>query len=79
LLKEETTIFPDQRDDFLVIAENSIAMALGRKIKIITPLRDFYKKDIVNLAKSKGITNYYSCHTGNDIPCGKCISCQEYN
>jgi len=79
LLKEETTIYFDQKDVFLEIAEHAIELSLGKKIKIITPLRDFYKKDIVNLAESKGITNYYSCHKGEDIPCGKCISCLEYN
>ncbi len=78
LLKEETTIYPDQKDNFLLIAEGVIEVALGRRIRIMTPLRDFYKKDIVKLAKSKGITSFYSCHKGSDIPCGKCISCMEY-
>lgn len=79
LLKEETTIYPDQKDEFLKVAEHAIEISLGERIKIITPLRDFYKKDIVKLAESRGITNYYSCHKGDDIPCGKCISCLEYN
>lgn len=78
LLKEETTIYSDQKDEFLKAAEQAIEISLSKKIKIITPLRDFYKKDIVKLAESKGITDYYSCHKGNDIPCGKCISCLEY-
>ena len=78
LLNEETTLFPDQTDDFLISAETTISKALGRKIEIITPLRSFYKKDVVRLAESKGISNYYSCHKGTDEPCGNCISCREY-
>lgn len=78
LLKEETAIFPDQTDDFIFSTEYSIAKAMGEKIKIVTPLRDFYKPDIVSLAKEKGIYDSYSCHTGKEQPCGVCISCLEF-
>ena len=40
---------------------------------------DLYKKDVINLAKIKGIYETYSCHSGKDKPCGKCISCEEFN
>ncbi len=78
LLREDTAIFPDQTDDFLISAENTIKKCLGERIKIITPLRDFYKKDVVELAKEKNIQTYYSCHKGDESPCGKCISCKEF-
>lgn len=78
LLKEETAIFPDQTNDFLFSAEYAIEKALGERIEIVTPLRDFYKKDVIDLASSKGIVNYYSCHAGGQEPCGKCISCLEF-
>ncbi len=77
-LNEETSLFPDQSDDFLISVENTISKAYARKIEIITPLRNFYKKDVVSLAKKKGLTKYYSCHKGNEKPCGNCISCNEY-
>jgi len=79
LLSEETVIFPDQTDDFLMAAEYSISKALGEKVEVATPLREFHKKDVVELAKVKGISDSYSCHAGGDRPCGRCISCQEYN
>ncbi|MDB1124694.1 7-cyano-7-deazaguanine synthase [Vibrio algarum] len=78
LLREDTAIFPDQTDDFLISAENTINKCLGKRIKILTPLREFYKKDVVTLAKKKGIQTYYSCHKGDETPCGKCISCKEF-
>ncbi len=79
LLNQNTVIFPDQTDDFIFSAEYTIEKALGEKIEIITPLRQFYKSDVVDLAKSKNIQTYYSCHKGDDNPCGKCISCKEFD
>ena len=78
LLKEDTAIFPDQTDDFILSAEYSISKAMGASIKIVTPLRDFYKSDVVSLAKEKGIYDSYSCHAGKEQPCEVCISCLEF-
>jgi 7-cyano-7-deazaguanine synthase len=78
LLSEKFSLFPDQRESFIQKAELAIEAALGRHIKIVTPLSSFTKADVVALANKKGISGTYSCHTGNDIPCGKCISCLEY-
>jgi len=77
LLREDTAIFPDQTDDFLASAEYTISKAMGQKIEIVAPLRDFYKKDVIEMAKEKGISSY-SCHMGGDEPCGVCISCKEF-
>lgn len=77
-MKEETTIFPDQTDDFLASAEYTISKALGSNIQIIAPLRSFYKSDVIELAKEKEIQTYYSCHKGDENPCGQCISCKEF-
>lgn len=79
LLSEEFSIFPDQKISFIEKSEQAIEAALGCNIKIATPLIDFKKIDVVKLAKSKGITGTYSCHCGNDKPCGKCIACLEYS
>lgn len=78
LLKEDTAIFPDQTDDFIISAENAISKAMGKSVEIVTPLRDFYKSDVVSLAKEKGIYDSYSCHAGKEKPCGNCISCLEF-
>jgi len=78
LLNDKNAIFPDQTKMFLDIMENALSISLGRKISILSPLMNFTKGDVISLAKSKGISNTYSCHSGNDKPCGVCISCLEF-
>lgn len=79
LLAEKFSLFPDQRADFLVKAEATLSAALGHSIKIATPLFEFSKVDVVELAKQKGISGTYSCHAGGSLPCGICISCMEFS
>lgn len=78
LLSDKFSLFPDQRSLFLTKAEDAIATALGVHINVLAPLFEFGKKDVVRLAKEKGITGTYSCHTGNSEPCGQCIACLEF-
>lgn len=78
LLAQKFSLFPDQRSPFLYQAELAIASAMGRQIKVLTPLIDFGKEDVVRLADSKGITGTYSCHTGDSEACGQCIACLEF-
>jgi 7-cyano-7-deazaguanine synthase len=78
LLDERTVLFPDQTDDFLFSAEYAISKALGKSIEIIAPLRGFTKQDVIEMAKTKGIDGTYSCHVGDQEPCGYCISCLEF-
>lgn len=78
LLAERTTIFPDQSDKFLRAAEEAFTESLGVQMHIHCPLRDMTKQDVVKLAGSKGISGFYSCHSGTETPCGKCIACLEY-
>ncbi|MFZ5451628.1 MAG: 7-cyano-7-deazaguanine synthase [Thermodesulfobacteriota bacterium] len=77
LLSERYSLFPDQRASFIEQAERAIEVALGRTIRIITPLFGFSKADVLRLANEKGIHGTYSCHAGTDPPCGQCISCLE--
>lgn len=78
LLAECFSLFPDQRSEFIEQAERAIAAALGRLIKVVMPLAEFSKADVVKLALEKGITGTYSCHAGGSQPCGQCISCLEF-
>lgn len=78
LLSEELSLFPDQRSAFIEKAEVAIEAALGRHISVMTPLMDFEKRQVVDLANSKGVSGTYSCHMGSKEPCGYCIACQEY-
>lgn len=78
LLAEQFSLFPDQKPQFVEQAETTISAAIGRQIKVLTPLIEFGKADVVRLAQAKGITGTYSCHTGNSEPCGRCIACLEF-
>ncbi len=78
LLAEQFSLFPDQRQPFLLQAERAIVAAMGRPIKLLTPLIEFGKADVVRLATEKGVVGTYSCHIGDDQPCGHCIACLEF-
>lgn len=78
LLNEDLSIFPDQTKEFINKANELLCIMINRNIQILTPLMEFTKKDVVALAKKKGIIGTYSCHAGTDKPCGKCIACREY-
>jgi 7-cyano-7-deazaguanine synthase len=78
LLAEKTTIFPDQKDAFLFEAESVLTASLGTRIRIVCPLRDMVKDDVVRLASKLNIRDFYSCHSGTPEPCGRCIACLEY-
>jgi len=79
LLSEQFSLFPDQRNVFMGESERAIEAALGKRIKIVAPLSDFSKADVLRLAHEKKISGTYSCHAGTNEPCGQCISCLELN
>lgn len=78
LLHESTSLFPDQTSGFLAEAERMITLCMGRQIKVLAPLSAFTKPDVVALAAEKGISQTYSCHLGEEQPCGNCIACNEF-
>lgn len=79
LLSQRFALFPDQKQNFLDSTETTLKLALGLDIKVLVPLFDFSKADVIVLAKQKGvdISQVYSCHAGTEKPCGICISCKE--
>ncbi len=79
LLSEKFALFPDQKQQFLDSVERTLEAALGKKIKVVAPLFDFSKVDVIVLAKQLGIDieKMYSCHKGGKEQCGSCISCKE--
>jgi 7-cyano-7-deazaguanine synthase len=77
LLSEKSHLFPDQTSEFLQRAESLIEIIMMRRIKIVAPLMQFTKSDIIELCREKSVIGTYSCHKGTEIPCGECISCLE--
>lgn len=78
LLDERYRLFPDQTKSFINGARDFIAGAMGREIDVLAPLMGLAKKDVVALARVRGIAGTYSCHVGDETPCGKCIACREF-
>jgi 7-cyano-7-deazaguanine synthase len=71
--------FPDQTPEFFHTAEVCVSAALGRKIKVLTPLSNLDKRETLKLARKYAVPlelTYY-CHAGSVPPCGKCVSCKE--
>lgn len=78
-LSNDTHLFPDQTDEFLINSNFAINSGLGEYFSILTPLINFNKKEVIKLAKkySLPLNDTYSCHSGKDIYCGKCVACEE--
>ncbi|MBD3230567.1 MAG: 7-cyano-7-deazaguanine synthase [Candidatus Lokiarchaeota archaeon] len=79
LLLEELHLFPDQTSRFIVNANMAVNEAMDEDLVIVTPLIKFTKNDVIKLAKHYNLLleETYSCHSGQDKYCDKCISCRE--
>lgn len=71
--------YPDCRSQFLAAYKKlmSVGTVLGREIKLIAPLLNKSKAEIIRLgAKLKvPFELTWSCYKGGKVPCGKCDSC----
>ncbi len=77
LLSDAYKIFPDQSASFIKDSEKTIELALGCRIRVLAPLMQLTKVEVLELLKKWGIVGTYSCHAGKARPCGVCVSCQE--
>jgi len=76
LLSDEDHLFPDQTEEFFVNANFAINSAFGDFITILTPLINFTKVDISNMAKWYGlpIEETFCCHPGRNGICKNCTA-----
>lgn len=77
LLDPADYLFPDQTRDFLNQCEVVVEVTMGKRISILAPLIEFTKKTVLAMARARGLQDTYSCHSGEDTPCGKCVACVE--
>lgn len=77
LLNPKDHLFPDQTLSFVEQCEAMIETAMDRHIAVLTPLIEFTKKDVLAMACTRGLEGTYSCHAGEETPCGKCVACVE--
>lgn len=78
LLDDAFSLFPDQTRSFISAAEDLLSRTLGKPLTLATPLISMSKAQVVRVAKTLGITQTYSCHSGTKTPCGDCVACREY-
>ena len=77
----DNVIFPDQTQKFVQDSEKLLSLSMGKAIKILAPLMELDKKEVIGLAKKHNIPLEltYSCYSGNMESCGKCKACIERN
>ena len=79
LLDEKYRLFPDQSKRFIEQCEEFLSCCLGRGISVKAPLMSMSKRDVIEIARVKGLRGLtYSCHLGTEKPCGTCIACLEF-
>jgi len=80
VVEEDSSGYPDCRENFITSMQNSINLGLkdDTKIQIYTPLIHLSKEEIVKKAHELGVKlqHTWSCYKNSDIACGLCDSCR---
>ncbi len=80
--KEEAGTFPDNSEEFLLRADEFFKFSTMVQPKILAPLKNLEKYEIINLAIEKSVPLEFlkSCYNSKEISgkkhCGKCESCK---
>jgi len=71
------TQYPDCSSEFVSRMQSTFDIYSGGTVHIATPFESWVKADIWTYALSKNIPVdlTYSCESGPNRPCGKCLSC----
>lgn len=78
-VEEDSSGYPDCRKDFFEAFNKMISKGskAGSKIKVVTPIINLSKKEIVekSIALKSPLHLTWSCYKENKISCGECDSC----
>lgn len=75
---EEAGTFPDNSLEYVQAMDRAFSYSTQNKVKVLAPLIEFGKTEIVRKAMEvKAPLEYsWSCYYGEEIPCGECESCR---
>lgn len=80
VVEEDSSGYPDCTKEFILNAQNAINLgtAIKKSIKIITPLVNLSKEQIVakSLEFGSPLELTWSCYESSDLACGFCDSCR---
>ncbi len=76
--QEEGIDFKDNTKEFLEAINQELKHSTQNEVKIIAPLINKNKKEIVKIGIENNIPfeKIYSCYSGNNKHCGECMSCK---
>jgi len=77
--REEAREFPDNTRDFINSINKTFQFSTLRKIKVVSYVANYTKKEIYKLGlRYKAPLQYiYSCYLGSKKMCGRCPSCRK--
>jgi 7-cyano-7-deazaguanine synthase len=75
--REEAVTFPDNSIEFIESVDDSLSYSTLNGVKVLAPLINMDKKEIVAKAIELNAPLEYSwsCYHGGETPCGECESC----
>jgi 7-cyano-7-deazaguanine synthase len=76
--REEAVTFPDNSQDFVMAARQSLRFSTMNKVKVVSYTQRLDKVEIIKLGLKLDVPfrHIWSCYRGYDKMCGSCESCQ---
>lgn len=75
--REEAATFPDNSAEFLAAGTRFLQHGTRTGVAVVSPTVGMDKAELVAAARDLGFRpdDFWSCYTGDPVPCGRCESC----